>query len=159
MSEGESSTFSIPLFSKWLTEFGGCFALTSSGIFCTTCEVHIICQKKSQLSQHTKTKMHLKSSHANITDETEKIPDKIFYMDLSEAFIAANIPVFKLKNPVLRNFIEKYTKRHIPDESTIRKNYIPGCYNKVMTSLKQKVSNNYTVAATAGRTGGRRPPQ
>jgi hypothetical protein len=32
-----------------------------------------------------------------------------FSSDLNEAFLAADIPLWKLTNPTLRNFTEKYT--------------------------------------------------
>jgi arginine/ornithine N-succinyltransferase beta subunit len=44
---------------------------------------------------------------------------------------------------VLKAFLAKYTDRHIPDDSTLRKNYIPGCYKKIMTSIQNKVADNY----------------
>lgn len=65
------------------------------------------------------------------------------FSDLCEAFTAANILLHKLHNPVLKGFLAKYTKRHIPDDSALRKNYIPGCYNKIMSSIQNKVIDNY----------------
>jgi hypothetical protein len=72
-----------------------------------------------------------------------QLPLLTFYSDLCEAFTAANISLHKLQNPVLKGFLSKYTDRHIPDESTLRKNYIPGCYKKIMTSIQNKVADNY----------------
>jgi hypothetical protein len=70
--------------------------------------------------------------------------DDTFYSDLCEAFTAANIPLHKLQNPVPKAFLAKDTDRHIPDDSTLRKNYIPGCYKKkIMTSIQNKVADNY----------------
>jgi hypothetical protein len=48
-----------------------------------------------------------------------------------------------LQNPVLKAFLAKYTDRHIPGDSPLRKNYIPGCYKKIMTSIQNKVADNY----------------
>lgn len=42
-----------------------------------------------------------------------------FIENICQAFIFVNIPLFKLQNPSVRAFLEKYTKQHIPDESTI----------------------------------------
>lgn len=47
-----------------------------------------------------------------------------FNKDICQAFISVNIPLFKLHNPSLRAFLEKYIKRRILDESIMRKNYI-----------------------------------
>jgi transcriptional regulator of met regulon len=49
-----------------------------------------------------------------------------FYSDLCEAFTA---------------FLAKYTDRHIPDDSTLRKNYIPGCYKKIMGQFIERELN------------------
>jgi hypothetical protein len=57
--------------------------------------------------------------------------------------VAANRPLSKLQNPVLKRFLQKYTNRPVPDESTLRKNYVPNCYNIVMKSIENRVSNNY----------------
>jgi hypothetical protein len=92
-------------------------------------------QEKNHLSQHVQTTMHLTSLNPESTDN--------FCNDLCEAFVAANIPLSKLQNPVLKRFLQKYTNRFVPDESTLRKNYVPNCYNKVMKSIENRVSNNY----------------
>ncbi|KAE9522767.1 hypothetical protein AGLY_016808 [Aphis glycines] len=48
----------------------------------------------------------------------------LFHTDLCRAFIRADIPIFKLKNPALKDFLEKYTGKKISEESTIRKKYV-----------------------------------
>jgi hypothetical protein len=68
---------------------------------------------------------------------------------ITVSFTAANIPLHKLQNPVLKTFLAKYTNRHIPDDDSIlRKNYIPGCYKKIMTSIQNKVAVNYSPTET-----------
>ncbi|CAH1984161.1 unnamed protein product [Acanthoscelides obtectus] len=39
-----------------------------------------------------------------------------------------HIPGNKLEQPAFRKFLEKYCNRHIPNESTLRKNYLKKCY-------------------------------
>jgi hypothetical protein len=46
-------------------------------------------------------------------------------MDLRAAFTAANILWTKLSCPQIKNFINKYTGKNVPNESTLRKNYLP----------------------------------
>lgn len=58
-----------------------------------------------------------------------------FYKDLCNTFLAVDIPFYKLSNPVLRGFLEKYTNEHIPHESTIRKNYLPYCYEGTLSRI------------------------
>lgn len=61
-----------------------------------------------------------------------------FFEDLYYAFVFSNIPMRKLCNPVLKQFLEKYTKQNIPNESTLRKNYIPNICKNVI----EKIANN-----------------
>ena len=65
--------------------------------------------------------------------------DSLFYEELCEAFVSANIPFHKLNNNVLRGFLQKYTGKSIPDESTVRKNYIERCYNKTINVIRAKL--------------------
>lgn len=136
MANERVSTSSNRLSTTWVDEFGDTFCFTKpEEAFCNNCGIIVSCKKKSQLSQHIKTQMHQASLNSESGDT--------FYSDLCEAFIVANIPLHKLQNPVLKGFLAKYTNRHIPDDSTLRKNYIPGCYKKIMRSIQNKVTDNY----------------
>jgi hypothetical protein len=66
-----------------------------------------------------------------------------FYKDLRLAFAASNIPLNKLQNPVLKAFLEKYTNRHVADESNVRRYHMPKCYSTVMEKNKQNIGDNY----------------
>lgn len=59
---------------------------------------------------------------------------KQFYYDISAAFIAANIPMKKLNNKILSAVLEKYCKKKMPEESTLRKNYLPKIYDDVSST-------------------------
>lgn len=50
-------------------------------------------------------------------DET-KPKKSSFNEDLCLSLITENIPWFKLKNSLFRDFLQNYTKKDIPDEST-----------------------------------------
>ncbi|KRY25406.1 hypothetical protein T03_7109 [Trichinella britovi] len=58
------------------------------------------------------------------------------------AFIDAGIPLWKLENKSLRSFLEKYTKQHIPSESSLRKHYIDNNFNNVMDRVRREVAYN-----------------
>jgi len=79
-------------------------------------------------------------------DENVEAPDKRpssfdFYFDLCVAMVAINAPWNVLNNPVFKRFLEKYTNRGVPDESTIRKNYLTKVYaetvQKIFLQLKR----------------------
>jgi hypothetical protein len=55
---------------------------------------------------------------SSVTDEQE------FYFDLCNSMVSSNIPLTKLNNNVFKSFLQKYTGRHVPAESTLRKSYV-----------------------------------
>ena len=63
-----------------------------------------------------------------------------FYEGIAECFVSANIPLHKLQNINLKSIFEKWTARSLPDESTIRKKYIPEQFNKVIQQIKDKLA-------------------
>ena len=76
------------------------------------------------LEQHMETKMH-QSLPLGYANEQTGISGEIlttceeFYHDFCLAVVFINAVWNTLKNPVWRGFFQKYTKRHIPDESTV----------------------------------------
>jgi len=54
-----------------------------------------------------------------------------FVEELCDAFVAANIPFYKINHLSLKQFLAKYCRKDIPDESTLRKNYLKVCYERV----------------------------
>jgi len=38
--------------------------------------------------------------------------------------------------------LEKYTGKHIPDESTLRKNYLGPCYDNVIIAIREVIGNS-----------------
>ncbi|KRX24248.1 hypothetical protein T07_9349 [Trichinella nelsoni] len=64
--------------------------------------------------------------HTFVADSSSKSQ---FPTDLCMAFIDAGIPLWILENKSLRGFLKKYTKQHIPSESSLRKNYIDNNFN------------------------------
>jgi len=66
----------------------------------------------------------------------------VFNEDLCAALVVSNIPRNKLQIPEFKNFLEKYTGKHIPDESTLRKNYIGPCYDNVIITIREVIGNS-----------------
>ncbi|KAJ4449438.1 hypothetical protein ANN_00837 [Periplaneta americana] len=56
--------------------------------------------------------------------------------------VSANIPFNKLENPHFKNFIEKYAGRIAPSETTLRKGYLMSCYENVLHSIREEISDN-----------------
>lgn len=104
----------------------------------------IPCSMYSQLVQHNDTAKHQKNVEIStrpsgskqkqqfISIATQKGPNPDqFSMDLCNAFLSANIPFNKLNNDVFRKFLEDYTKKIIPNESSLRKNYLKMAFEQV----------------------------
>nr|CAD7412811.1 unnamed protein product [Timema poppensis] len=61
--------------------------------------------------------------------------------------VAANIPWTKLNNPILKGFLTKYTNKQIPDESTLRKNYLHPQYLSTIEKIKENIGDSYFWAS------------
>ncbi|KAL4131839.1 hypothetical protein QTP88_009087 [Uroleucon formosanum] len=137
--------------SSFVKEFGE-HIFTSDGkvLFCKLCEVKVSATKRFLVTQHIKTAKHehafnqrkrreQSTSQSLLTENTNKKSD--FNSDLTEALVFANIPLYKVNNLKFKNFLEKYTSKKIPDESTLRKNYVDSIYQKTLTKIQAEVLN------------------
>ncbi|PSN33335.1 hypothetical protein C0J52_16410 [Blattella germanica] len=66
---------------------------------------------------------------------------KEFNSDLCAALTQAGIPLSKVNHPSFKGFLEKKTKMSVPDESSLRKNYMEPVYQETIQRIKEKVSN------------------
>ncbi|KAF0748382.1 Uncharacterized protein FWK35_00032412 [Aphis craccivora] len=107
----------------WINEYPGTFTTDGMVVYCQICEKKVPCSKKFQIVQHIRTATHIAASE-------------------KKALIASNIPLKKLSNPKFRNFLKKYCRnQNIPDESTLRKNYIIDVYNETTDSCGRYIAN------------------
>jgi hypothetical protein len=53
-------------------------------------------------------------------------------------------PWFKLQIPEFRSFLEKYCKQHIPDQSKLRKHYLPICCEETLENIRGKIGLLWT---------------
>ncbi len=59
-----------------------------------------------------------------------------FHSDLIEALIAANIPIFKLENRLLKKFLQSYTGNSIKSQTFYRETILDLCYNNKLNTIK-----------------------
>ncbi|KAL4121166.1 hypothetical protein QTP88_013730 [Uroleucon formosanum] len=112
---------------------------------------------KSQVTQHLETSKHignykLKSNKEQVSQQfiqksftqarTNNQHLNEFNNDLTTFMVANDIPLWKLKNAEFNNFFEKYIKLKLPDESTVRKNYVPLCYEDVLRKIRKEIGNS-----------------
>lgn len=65
-----------------------------------------------------------------------------YNLDLCKMLLAANIPLYKINNPAVKTFLQKYTKTPVPSETTLRTKYMPSIYESVINTLQRKAANN-----------------
>lgn len=119
--------------------------------------MQVTSERKFQIDQHIKTPSHAsKLSKMKLAKKgqqtlpqclpstSKKSEQEQFNEDLCLMFVSADIPLHKINNLNVKLFLQKYTSKYnIPDESTLRKNYIHRIYAETMSSIKKAVSNNY----------------
>uniref|UniRef100_A0A2S2PVX4 DUF659 domain-containing protein n=1 Tax=Sipha flava TaxID=143950 RepID=A0A2S2PVX4_9HEMI len=126
------------------------FTTDGSVVFCQLCDKKIVCTKKFQIQQHVDTALHKSALNRKANDNKQQFfvldakpkSGNIFNEDFCSALIVANIPWNKLQIPEFKNFLEKYTGKHIPDESILRKNYLGPCYNNVINAIREIIGNS-----------------
>jgi hypothetical protein len=63
-------------------------------------------------------------------------PSKFVTFVTSVQTFASDIPLFKKNNAQVKNFLLKYTQTDPPDESTLKKNYLPKCYEETLNKIR-----------------------
>ncbi|KAJ4430665.1 hypothetical protein ANN_19255 [Periplaneta americana] len=126
------------------TVFSGVLA----GLFFSIHKPSISAEKRFTVDQHVNREKHKRILQAGERKKQQMLlgqctsansANSLFYEELCQAFVSANISFQKLNNNVFRDFLQKYTGQSIPDESTIRKNYIESCYNKTIDAIRAKL--------------------
>jgi len=101
------------------------------------------------IAQHVATQRHQAS--AKTREETQKEEETAsksdFHFQLCRAMVAANIPFATLNNPTWKSFLSEHMKRDIPDESTIRKNYLDKVYKETIRHIQNEIGDDCIWAA------------
>lgn len=123
-------------------------------IFCQPCGKNINVDRKHisyQIKAHDNTKKHkqnyeswrarrLVQSSLGECIREQKSP---FFYDFAKFMVSCNIPWDKLNHPMCRSFIKKYTGHTAPDESTLRKNYLPQLYAETIENIRNSIRDNW----------------
>lgn len=137
---------------KFVSEFGrDIFSSDGTILFCKVCEKSVNFDKKFHVSQHLNGKYH---KDAALMKKNEKkscmltsfvqmtARESQFSMDLCSAFVNAGIPLWKIQNKFLKEFLKKYTKEKVPCESTLRKTYLEKAYLEKIIEIRQAVKTS-----------------
>lgn len=139
-----------------VSEYPDVFRTDDSILFCKFCDVALTGHKTSNVKQHIDTDKHKKNvSAANgsaalkqtFMSDHQRPQFNQFNMDLCKTFLEANIPLKKTGHPSVIRFIENYTGKNMPNESTLRKTYVPLLFNECMENLQTKAKDQYIWAS------------
>jgi len=116
---------------------------------CQSCDKSVSIDQRGQVIQHINTSKHRGNKDRKLifqqnfisTSSASTNSKSVFNDDLCRALIRSDIPLFKLKNVAFKNFMEKYTGHKIPDESTLRKNYVGGVYEETISKIQNIIGD------------------
>ncbi|KAJ4430250.1 hypothetical protein ANN_22462 [Periplaneta americana] len=154
LCEGDDSDFERILHIKRLSQrkLSGIFRYTPRTVTAktaadSTCAVSST--QKFLVQQHITTSKHQANKQLNskqrqlfLTQPTTSNVRSEFNIDLCRSLISADIPLYKLKNKVFREFLEKYTQHTIPNESTLRKTYAPSIYDETIQKIRDEIKDS-----------------
>ncbi|XP_053964253.1 uncharacterized protein LOC128867182 [Anastrepha ludens] len=111
--------------------------------------LHIDSVKHKDAQQRKKQNSEREMSQLLISNHQQKRGPNLSEsnMDLCKTLIVANIPLNKLNHPSVVQFIEKYTSQSVPDQSTLRRNYVPHLYEKSSEKLRLKADGEHIWVA------------
>lgn len=154
MPKVHSDTF----FGRVVKEYSNDFQTDGSVLFCKMCDIEVAAKQMSQVKQHLGTTKHLlsvgrKSENSDgktqsllttIQHSTGKHRDtNVFNMDLTRCFVKANIPLYKLRDPAMIDFIEKHTKYAAPSETVLRTKCVPKIHEEFSEKMKHMAAGKY----------------
>lgn len=136
----------------YVNEFGkDVFTTDGTILLCKICNIKVAAEKKFSIQQHISRVKHinaLTSMKNKINEKPQQLLSDMlsnnnysFNKELCMAMLSANIPFNKLKNKLFCNFLEKHIAKKIPDESTLRKNYVDQCFNETIDSIRKYIEN------------------
>lgn len=110
-------------------------------LVCNTCKNEVNCQKQFNIDSHIKSAKH-QSFQKVLKNQPKLVADKgqcEFSLQITEAFLSADIPLHKLRNPNMVNLF-KSMNHPLPSETTCRAQ-IDKILEKIIQSVKYKILN------------------
>jgi hypothetical protein len=99
---------------------------------------HVERRKKFEISKFKQ--QTLQESVASTSRQNEQFQ---FNFDLCRMMVQSNIPFKKLDKGPFQQFLQTHCNRHVPAESTLRKNYLEPVFREVCNKIKQRIGSNY----------------
>jgi hypothetical protein len=102
----------------------------------------------SKIRAHYKTQMHItnkekKKSKQTFIEESFQNSNvhNQFSLKIAKVFLESGIPLNKLNHPSLRSFLGNELQKKMPDESTLRKQYLDAVYYETLETIKHSISD------------------
>lgn len=123
-------------------------------LLCKVCNKTVTAEKTSTVKQHLESAKHkellerntLKKTTQQFFDEASSNSNSkanVFAQELCDVFVAADIPLSKLRNKSVVAFLEKYTEFKIPSETTLRTNHVKKLYNATIENIRVRVTQKF----------------
>jgi hypothetical protein len=141
-------------FKDYVKEFGDVFRVDIDSVskieylLCKACQTRVVCDRKSQITQHIETQNHSKSLKT-FKDNQKTIVEcferdvNVFNRDLCLFLVSNNIPFHRLLNSGFKKFIEKYTKYTVPSAKTLWENHLKDIYESTVQSIRTEIQNHF----------------
>lgn len=149
----EKESFSI-FASRIEAQYPGVFRNAGSQIKCIACNSSVNGQRLSLIKQHLLTSKHvaaqekLNNSNEDLTGNGDSEAEPVG-KQLCNMFLKANIPLYKIGHPAVKEFFEKNlsSAESIPCESTMRRKFVPQLYKEKLKEIRAKAEGKYIWAS------------
>lgn len=128
------------------------FKTDGNVLFCTICNKSILADKTFLVKQHIEgakhlelkeRRLHKESSQAFLSECTQPNKESQFHEKLCEAFVSADIPLYKIRNVKIKNLFENFTDYRVPSETILRSKYVKNLYVNCIQNIRKCVQNKY----------------
>jgi uncharacterized Zn finger protein (UPF0148 family) len=136
---------------SYVSEFSECsgpvFRTDGKILYCKLCDSKVGSDRKFNVQQHIDTAKHkaaIKQKQSKNKFDLQKTQQQLlsntkkssFNKNVCYALLSANIPLNKLNNHNFKSFLEKYTSKEIPNQTTLRKGYVNDIYEDILVKTR-----------------------
>lgn len=122
-------------------------------LLCTVCNKSVSADRIFLVKQHAESIKHTELKERRKDKENSQVflpesiatgsKESLFQEKLCEAFVSADIPLYKLRNEHIKQLFESFTDYKVPSESTLRSKHIKNLYANCIESIKSSLKNQY----------------
>jgi len=131
------------IINNFVDEFKGEFKQEDNKLICILCSKTINTIKRYNINSHRNSTMHKRyiEQQPAKTSTSQLGAIKDFNEQLCEAFIDADIPLFKLENTKFKLFLTEHMGKDIACTSTLREKYLPMIFERRMENIRKAIKD------------------